>query len=256
MQAERPVLSLARHGDPADGVDDRDHGEQPRDGGKQDRGADAHQLDEPECEQRPADRAEVVHRALEAVRASVRARGDDVGQQRVARRPAQAASRPCPRTQDPDLPCARGDADQARQHRRGGVAADGDGTPALRVVRERAAGQLRRTGQRVRDALDQPQRRRGGAQGRGQERRQQRGRDLVAEVGEQRRRADAADPGRQPPLRLGLPARGDVHARHATRGSRETRAARRSSTSTRTLARSCTDRAAEVRALGFLNPCP
>jgi len=70
----------------ADGVDDRRGRQQARDDREQDRLANAEQPDERERQQRPADGAEVVHRALEAVGTTVRARGYDVGEQRVPRR--------------------------------------------------------------------------------------------------------------------------------------------------------------------------
>ena len=82
--------------------------------------------------------------------------GDDVGQQRVARRDAQAARGPGAGAQDGDLPGRRGDADQAGQHRRGGVAADRGRPAPVRVVGERTAAEPRRARQAVGDALDHP----------------------------------------------------------------------------------------------------
>ena len=61
--------------------------------------ADADQRHQAEGEQRPADRAEVVHGALEPVGPAV-ARRDDVGQQRVTGRDPQPAGRPRARAQD------------------------------------------------------------------------------------------------------------------------------------------------------------
>ena len=92
--ADRLVLADGELRGVADGVDDRQSGEQPGDDREQDRGAHADQADEPDREQWPADRAEVVHRALEPVGAAVGGGGDDVGQQRVARRDAQPSGRP------------------------------------------------------------------------------------------------------------------------------------------------------------------
>ena len=62
-----------------DRVHDRKRREQARDDRYQDRGANADDRDEREREQRAEDRAEVVHRPLEPVRAAVDARRHDVG---------------------------------------------------------------------------------------------------------------------------------------------------------------------------------
>ena len=68
-----------------------------------------------------------------------------------------------------------------------------------RVIGQRPAAEPGHPAQRIRDALDQPQRRRRRAQHRGQKRRQQRGRDLVADIGQEARRADPADRPAEPP---------------------------------------------------------
>jgi len=62
----------------------------------------------------------------------------------------------------------------------------------VRVVAEGAAGELRCTSEAVGDALDQAQGSGRRTEGDGQQGRQQGGGDLVAEVGEQGCRADAA----------------------------------------------------------------
>ncbi len=156
-----------------------------------------------EREQRAADRAEVVHGALEAVGAPVGRRRHGVGQERVSRRNPQTARHPGAGAKHPDLPCGARHPDEAREHRGDGVAADG-GRPALRrVVGQRTPRELRDAGQAVGDALDQSQRRRRCPQGARQEAGKQRGGDLVPEVGEQARRPDAAHRGREPPVTLG-----------------------------------------------------
>ena len=97
----------------SDRVDDCECGEQAGDDREQDRGAHADQADEREREQRAADRAEVVHRAFESVRAAVDGGRDDVCEQRVARRDAESAGGPRAGAQDRDLPDGGGGADQA-----------------------------------------------------------------------------------------------------------------------------------------------
>jgi hypothetical protein len=103
---------LAELGCVTDGVDDRQSGEQAGDDRQQDRRAHPDRSDEGERDQWAADRAEVVHRALEAVGAPVGAGRHDLGQERVARGDAQAACRPGGGAQHPDLPDASRDADQ------------------------------------------------------------------------------------------------------------------------------------------------
>jgi hypothetical protein len=70
----------------ADGDDDRQGRQQARNHADEHRGANADRRDEADGEQRSADRAEVVGRALEAVCAPVRHRRDEVGQKRVPSR--------------------------------------------------------------------------------------------------------------------------------------------------------------------------
>jgi hypothetical protein len=152
--AQGRAFALLRSRDVADGVDDRRDGEKAGDDGEEDGCADAHRSDQGEREQRAADRAEVVHRALEPVRAPVRTWRHDVGQQRVADRNSKPPRRPRPGTQHPDLPRRSGDTNKARQHGRGGVAADRGRAPAVRVVGERAAREPRGAREAVGDALD------------------------------------------------------------------------------------------------------
>ena len=83
-QADRLVVAHGERGGVADRVDDRERGEQAGDDREQDRRAHADQPDERDGEQWAADRAEVVHRAVEAVGAAVGGGGDHVGEQRVA----------------------------------------------------------------------------------------------------------------------------------------------------------------------------
>jgi hypothetical protein len=82
---------------------------------------------------------------------------------------------------------------QRGQHGGGGVAADRDGAPAAGVVGQGAADEPAGAGQAFGDALDQAERGRGCAERAGHEAGHQRGGDLVADIGEEARRADAAD---------------------------------------------------------------
>ncbi|MDX6718449.1 MAG: hypothetical protein QOJ63_703 [Solirubrobacteraceae bacterium] len=182
--AQRAALLDARARRAADRVQDRRDREQARNDRQLDRSPHAARGDERERQQRAADGAQVVHRALEAVGAPVRGGRHDVRQQRVARRDAQPARCPRAGAQHPHLPRRGGRADQARQHRGRRVAADGGGLPSLRIVGERAAREARGAGEAVRDTLDDAERRGGCAERARQQARQQRRRDLVAEVGQ------------------------------------------------------------------------
>jgi hypothetical protein len=112
----------------------------------------------------------------------------------------------CAASANPFVPTARPLSRSRRPRPRG----DAPGRPPG------ATGKPRRAGQPIGHALDQSQRGRRGAQGRIQKRRQQRRRDLMTEIGEQRCRPDPTGAGRHPPLGLSLLYLGDVHAWHAT----------------------------------------
>jgi hypothetical protein len=73
-----------RRFDMPNGVEDGRGGEQTRDDRQPDRPAGAHQGDEGDGEDRPADGAEVVHGPLEAIGAAVDGRVDDVGEEGIA----------------------------------------------------------------------------------------------------------------------------------------------------------------------------
>ncbi len=100
--------------------------------------------------------------------------------------------------QGADLPDVGGGADEPGEHGGGGVAADGRGAPALGVIGERSTPESRSAGQTVGYALDEAECGRGGAERRGEQAREQRGRDLVTHVREEAGHADAPNPGRQP----------------------------------------------------------
>ena len=149
--------------------------------------ADAEQRDEREREQRPADRAEVVHRALEAVGAPVGGGGHDVGEQRVAGGHAQPARGPRrrragrrPATRCVATPIETARARRSSRSRRRRRCGGGRGSSASAPPASRAAPA---------SPSEMPsisaERRGGGAERAGEEARQQRGRDLVPEVGEQ-----------------------------------------------------------------------
>jgi hypothetical protein len=70
---------------------DRGRSEEARHERQQDRVPDPNRRDQTQCEERPGDRARVVHRALEAVGAPVGIRLDDVGEQGIPRGRPQAA---------------------------------------------------------------------------------------------------------------------------------------------------------------------
>jgi hypothetical protein len=109
--ADRPPLVALDAGEVADRDDDRDGRQQSGDDRQQDGGARRDRRDEREGEARPADRPEVVHRPLEAVRAPVRLARSGVRQLGVSGRHPQAARRPRAGAQQPHLPGRRGRAD-------------------------------------------------------------------------------------------------------------------------------------------------
>ena len=189
----------ASSGGVADRVDDRERGEQAGDDREQDRGAHADQPDERDREQRAADRAEVVHRALEPVGAAVDGGGDDVGEQRVAGRDAQPAGGPRAGAQD-RRPARRWW--RRRSGRRGPrwwrSRRPRSSAGARGIVGRGATGEVRGAREAVGDPLDHPERRGGRVQRARQQAGQQRGRDLVPEIGEQAGDADPANARCQP----------------------------------------------------------
>jgi hypothetical protein len=186
----RPLLGA---GGVADGVDDSQGGEQPRDDGQGDGGAGADQADQSQGEEGAGDGAQVVHGPLEPVGPPVDGGRDDVGQQGVAGRNPEAAGGPGAGAEDADLPDGGGGADEAGEDGGGGVAGDRLGAAALGVVGDGAAGQAGRSGQSVGDAFDEPEGGGRGAQGGGEQVGEQGGGDLVADVGQEAGRADAGD---------------------------------------------------------------
>lgn len=191
-------MTLARPVQVANRVDDRRRGEETRDHRQEDRLPHPERCDEKEGEKRAADGAEVIHGPLEAVRPSVGSRIDGVGKESVPGRDPQTARRPGARPEESDLPDGRGKTDQRRQNRGQRVATDRERSAPGRIIGQRPAGEFRRPSQTVGDALDDAQHGRGGTEGCGEERGQQRGRDLMAKVGQQASCPDAADARRQP----------------------------------------------------------
>jgi hypothetical protein len=135
------AFPLLGAGGVADGIDDGQGGEQPRDDGQGDGGAGADQADQGEGEEGADDGAEVVHGSLEPVGAAVDAGRDDVGQQGVSGRDPQPAGSPGASPEHRDLPHGGGGADEAGEHRGGGVAGNGLGAAALGVVGDGPASQ-------------------------------------------------------------------------------------------------------------------
>ena len=136
LDADRLPRLLGRRAGCADRVDDRDRGEQAGDDADEHRGADADERDERDREQRAADRAEVVHRPLEPVRAPVdvrrarrrraarcgpaRAGRAPTRRRRAGRRPARRRSSRRSATRRPRWPCSRR---RALRRRRSGSSA-------------------------------------------------------------------------------------------------------------------------------------
>jgi hypothetical protein len=167
-QPQRLPLALLGPWGVADRIDDGGRGQQPRDDRQGDGGADPDQADQGQGEQGASDGAQVVHGPLEPVGPAVHAGGDDVGQQGVAGRDAQAPGDPGAGSEHAHLPDAGGGADEAGEDGGGGVAADGLGAAAAGVVGDGAAGQPGRAGEAVREAFDEAEGGGGGAQGSGE----------------------------------------------------------------------------------------
>ena len=125
-------------------------------------------------------------------------------QQRVACRDSSPASRPDARSKDRHLPHRGRSRSRRRQHRSRRVAADRDGAAAIGIVGQRTTAEASEPGEGVADTLDHAQRRWRCSERRGQQTRQQCGRDFMPGICEKARRADALHTGRQP---LGLRAR-------------------------------------------------
>jgi hypothetical protein len=185
----------------ADGVHDGGRGEQARDDRQGDGGADPDQADQAEGEQGAGDGPQVVHGPLEPIRPPVDGGREDVGQQGVAGRDAQAAGGPGPGPEHADLPDGGGRPDEAGEDGGGGVAGDGLGAAAARVVGDGPAGQPGRSGQPVGDAFDEAEGGGRGAQGGGEQVGEQGGGDLVADVGQETGRADPGHARPEPALR-------------------------------------------------------
>ena len=208
---ERSPLALLDLRRRADRDHDRPGREEPGDDREHDRRPDPHRSHERQGQERPADRAQVVHRPLEPVRAPVGLRRRNVCEQRAPRRPAQAPRHPARDPERPACQTAVASADRRGEDRCRGVPADGGRPAPLRIVRERASAKLCRSTEPVREPLDHPERRSGRAERARQEGGQQRGRDLVAEIGKQarsrrsrRRRGSARDDQRRPTVRATL----------------------------------------------------
>lgn len=157
--------------------------------GDEDGGTDANDGDQAQGEHWAEDGAEVVHRSLEPVRASVRVGRDGARREGVAGRHLQSTGGPCRRSQDPDLQGRSGSADQAGQNCHGGVAANGRRPTPYRVIGHRTTCESG-AGEPVSHSLDDAQR--GGRRAqRGREKAwKQRGRHFVACVGQQARAPD------------------------------------------------------------------
>ena len=104
-----------------------------------------------------------------------------------------------PSAQDPRLPGSGGSPYRRREHRRRGIPADGDPATAARIIRYRPAREIGQARCGIREPLDQPKRGRGSMHDRGQQRRKQRSRYLVSQVGKEASATDAAHAATEPP---------------------------------------------------------
>ena len=112
----------------------------------------------PSAKERAANRAEVIHETLEAVRSTVRLRSDQIGKQSITCWDAKSTRRPRTGAKYADLPDGRRDPDQAREYHCGRVAADRDRSSPPRVIGKRTSTESRNPGERIGDAFDDAQR--------------------------------------------------------------------------------------------------
>ena len=184
----------------ADGVDDGQGGEQSGDHRQADGPPDAERADQADGQERPDNRAQVVHRPLEPVGPTVKAGRHYVGQQRIAGRDPQPPGRPGTGPKHSHLPRCGRRTDARRQHGRGRVPPDRHRAPSLGIVGQGATTEPGHPRERIRHALNDTQRRRRRTKGRGQEAGQQRRGDLVTGVSQKAGRPDARHARAEPPF--------------------------------------------------------
>ncbi len=198
--AKQTLLAGRRSRHATDRIDDRRDSQEARNDREQDRGPYSDDGNQSQRKQRPADRAEVVHRALEPVCTAVASWRNRLGQQRVPRRNSQTSRGPSPCSQHADLPRSCRDANESRKNCRRGVAGDSRRPSPARIVGQRTPTQSSGPRKPIRDALDQPEGGSRSTERRGQEARQQRRGNLVTEICKQARCADPAHTGGEPVL--------------------------------------------------------
>jgi hypothetical protein len=204
--------------------------------------APAHQR---ERQQRTDDRPRMVHGPVKAECLAAARAWHGRGDQRVPRGGAQALAHPVEESQQQDEGPSQGEADGRARQARGAVAGQHQALGTEAAVRQPSGDDLQDARRGLRHALDQADDRRTGAEGRGEEQRQQRGDHLAGRVVGQRhqpehhhgpgqgrgRVARAHRPGRPvtasvlPPARAGCsgnssPARTRRHWRPAARRPR------------------------------------
>ncbi len=179
---------------------DRDDGEKARNSGQIECRSDADPGDQPRCEQWTGDRAEIVARSLEAEGTAVCRSRRGRRQDAVARRRPDAARDPCERAKHSDLPHRDRDSNEPGGDGGAQVAAAREPASPVRLIGEGPRPKLGKPHEAVTDALDETKGSRRGVQRCGDERRQQRGGDLMPRVGEEARRAHPHHPAGQPAL--------------------------------------------------------
>ena len=150
--------------------------------------------------ERPKDSAERVHRTFESERAARLVRRDALRQQRIARRPAAAASHPSKRAQHQHgRPTLRKRITECGNRRRD-ISCDPCGPSPSGTICDESARQFRKTREAIGNAFDHSQRDCRRAKAR-EECGQNRGRSLVSPIGEKARETDAEHAARKPALR-------------------------------------------------------
>ena len=144
-------------------------------------------------QQRTHHRPRVVHRPLEAEGAATLLARHDLGQERVARRAADALAHAVEEAHREDVRGGGGERDQGARERRQRVAGHDERLAAGQAVRQAPGDDLERGRHRLGQPLDDAEEGRPRPQRAGQERRQQRVDHLAAGVGQQAHEAERAD---------------------------------------------------------------
>ena len=139
--------------------------------------------------QRPDDRADRIHRALQSESAAVSGTRHRRGEQRLPHRRAHPASQPRARACEEHMPRVCRQTERRRAERSRKITGNRNRLATPQTVGVIARRHLRETGEAIGNALDNPEPRRRHPE-RGEKRGHRRGRDLVRPIAEERRQSD------------------------------------------------------------------